>query len=263
MNLDDELHRILSDDRLNVAVQPGAEERIVAGAQRLRRRRMATASTVGALAVAVLVGGGIVLANAGRDDALPPAERTSTTAPTTTTGTSSTSQPLTSSAAPSDKPKPPADDPETTVSTRTAPPKTTGMQIGPNAFGVLWLGMPFDEAVAAGGTEGSPPDPNSGCVGGYPLLLNGEPAGEVSFGPDGKVMALWPTVDQHTADGVSTGWTAAQVQAVYTGITDEDVSLGFATVEVPGDSLALYELGFTDGVLTRLGLRLPNGFCQD
>lgn len=263
MDLDDELRRVLSDDRLDIAVQPDAAERIVAGARRLRvRRRLAVTGSVGGLAVVAVVAGAVLFTDPRQPDALPPADQTSTVRPSSqTSGSSSapsgTSQ-VTASPSAGGGTSRPDDDPATTAGTRTAPPATTGTRIGPDGFGVLRLGMSFDEAKAAGGTEGEPPQPNGGCVGGYPLLLDGEPAGEVAFGTAG-IMLLAPTVDLHTAEGASTGWPAKQVQTVYPTITDEEVAAGAAGVAVPGNPDAIYRLGFTDGVLTEINLQSRAG----
>ncbi len=61
MGLDDELHRLFADDRLEVPVRTGAEWALVASARRRRRRQTAVAAVGSAMALTVLVGGGATL----------------------------------------------------------------------------------------------------------------------------------------------------------------------------------------------------------
>ena len=58
MGLDDELHRLFADDRLEVPVRTGAEWALVASARRRRRRQTALAAVGSAMALTALVGGG-------------------------------------------------------------------------------------------------------------------------------------------------------------------------------------------------------------
>jgi hypothetical protein len=268
MDLDDELRRIFTDDRLDVAVQPGAEERIVAGARRVRvRRRLAVTGATGGVAVAALVAGTVLFTDPSPPDAMPPAERTqislSTSAPSgSSSAASATSQnPLPPSSGGTGRPGP-DDDPATTAETRVQPPAVTGAQIGPTGFGVVYLGMSFDEAVAANATEGAPPTADGGC-GQYPLLLDGEPAGYLHFTVNG-LEAIGPTVDRHTADGVSLGWTVAQAKTVYPSIDEGEVAeYGRQLVSVPGNSGAVYRLQFADDAVTMISLQTVNQPCYE
>ncbi|WP_243790783.1 hypothetical protein [Saccharopolyspora gloriosae] len=84
-DLDDELHRMFADDRLEVPVRTGAEWSLVAGARRRRKRQTTVAAVGGALAMTVLVGGGAVLiARPAPEEvrpAVPPAVSTSVRVP--------------------------------------------------------------------------------------------------------------------------------------------------------------------------------------
>ncbi|MET1076288.1 MAG: hypothetical protein ABWY11_26835, partial [Umezawaea sp.] len=62
MDLDDELRRLFRDERLDIQVKPGADQAVVTGARKVRRKRMMLASAGGTFAVAALVAGGIALA---------------------------------------------------------------------------------------------------------------------------------------------------------------------------------------------------------
>jgi hypothetical protein len=65
-DLDDELRRLFSDDRLTVPVAEGATGAVVAGARKRRRHRMAVAAAGGVLAVTGLVFAGAALTGIGR-----------------------------------------------------------------------------------------------------------------------------------------------------------------------------------------------------
>ncbi|MEO6081494.1 MAG: hypothetical protein ABIQ18_00100 [Umezawaea sp.] len=135
MDLDDELRRLFQDQRLDIPVRPGADEALVTGARRVRRRRIALASAGSTFAVAALVAGGIALSGLGGASSMPPAG-------------------------------PPA-----VSSTVTAEPKATSDTVG---YGVLKLGMSEADAVATGFlTRG--PDDALGChtyfTQGHPQLV--------------------------------------------------------------------------------------------
>ena len=65
-DLDDELRRLFSDDRLTLPVAEGAAGAVVAGARKRRRHRMAVAAAGGVLAVTGLVFAGAALTGIGR-----------------------------------------------------------------------------------------------------------------------------------------------------------------------------------------------------
>jgi hypothetical protein len=73
MGLEDELQRILRDDRLDIPVRTGAEWSLVAGARRRRQRNGMLAATGSALAAVLLVGGGIALVSRQSDQPVQPA----------------------------------------------------------------------------------------------------------------------------------------------------------------------------------------------
>lgn len=83
MDLDDELRRLFQDDRLEIQVKPGADEAVVTGARRLRRRRVAMASAASTLAVATVVAGGVALSGVAGPTDLPPAASSVLTTTTT------------------------------------------------------------------------------------------------------------------------------------------------------------------------------------
>jgi hypothetical protein len=61
MDLEDELTRLFQDERLDVRVAADAEQTVVAGARRVRRRRIALVSAAGVLSVSALAAGAVFL----------------------------------------------------------------------------------------------------------------------------------------------------------------------------------------------------------
>src|SRR5688572_12165679 len=61
-DLEDSLKRLFQDSRLDMRVAPDAENTVVRGARRVRRRRITMISTAGVMSLAVLAGGTFLLA---------------------------------------------------------------------------------------------------------------------------------------------------------------------------------------------------------
>ncbi|SFJ57976.1 hypothetical protein [Amycolatopsis sacchari] len=177
--LDAELRRLFADERLDVRPRDDAPATILAGARRVRARRRALTATGGALTAVVLVALGLVLGQVR-------APHTDTAAPVR--------QPTSSgSAFPSaDSPSPSVVEPGSSVAGRepgtasgstalespgrtssvsspasTSVPRSQSVQtltapvLGPEGYGKLALGMPFDVAVRTGMLErtAAPPEP--------------------------------------------------------------------------------------------------------
>ncbi|MCI2418634.1 hypothetical protein MOQ72_14435 [Saccharopolyspora sp. K220] len=73
MDLEDELQRILRDDRLDIPVRTGAEWSLVAGARRRRQRTGMLAAMGSALAATLLVGAGVAVISNQSDQPVQPA----------------------------------------------------------------------------------------------------------------------------------------------------------------------------------------------
>jgi len=266
VELDDELRRMFAeaDDRLDVPVRPDAEQLIVAGARRVRRRRIATATAGGAVAVVAVVLGGIALAG-GTPDAMPPATkemapttRTSTAATSTTSPVTSTTtqQPQNNSTQTNQPTK--GETGQTRPSDRVDPPPVLNLEVlGPTGIRSVVLGQSLDsaETTAMLGTKTG----GNGACDQYELLLDSTPSGSVYLSPadGGKVEAISSSVTQ-TPEGVGPGWTVKQVSAVYPDVTEAGVAdYGHGFAAVPGNPNASYRLTFnTAGVLT--GYTLEN-----
>lgn len=261
MDLDDELRRMFAnaDERLDVAVRPDAEQLIVAGARRVRRRRIAAVTTGGALALVALVGGGIALAGHG-PQAMPPAANqteTRTAAPTSGTATSPSVGTTTAIPPVTQPPQSTTKSIEQPPPSNDAPPPVVGEQIGPMGWRGLRLGMSYDDALAAGLIDPGEPPTDAGCVS-YPLLLDGEPAGEALISTNGvRVINPAPTLAVHTPEGASYGWTVEQVRAVYPDLGEQENTL----VVAPGNREAGYRLEFAGGQLADINLQIAVDAC--
>jgi hypothetical protein len=169
-DLDDELRRLFSDDRLDVHVPSDATEAVVRGAGRRRRRRSAVAS---AFAVVTLVGAGVVLTQ------LPPpadntAEELLPTSSSTSSATSTTPSPSTvfmtetkiveapTSGNPNNPDKP-GNTANPTKPRTTTPPPAPPAESG--RFGNLILGMSEADALKTGELiePSSTTDPDAKC----------------------------------------------------------------------------------------------------
>ena len=257
MNLDDELKRLFADERLEVPPRPGAEDVIVAGAQRVRRRRIAAVSASGALAVVATVAAGVLIAG-GHQDAMPPANRykstpTSTTTTTTTTVSSSTQSSMTQTVPRGtlggDEGPPPTHEEESTEPTSPTvapPPSLDHPVLGPTGFQALQLGQTQQEAEATGMVGVSSGQYGDNCSE-YQLLADGVHIGLVYF-RDGGLTALMPFTSQ-TPEGVGPGWTVEQAAAVYPDLDVEFALVNrYAIVSVPGNPGATFRLLVDSGV---------------
>lgn len=172
-DLDDQLRKLFSDDRLDVHSPPVAAETVVRGAARLRRRR---AAITGTFVVAVLVGAGAGLAQLGKgrpDDTVsaylttaPPTTSTSTPQTLVSTFTSTvivtTNPPPNSNGANADTPSTSGRSDQKSDPPPPAPPTPEAQ---PGRYGSLSLGMPEGDALATGSLvePSTPADPENRC----------------------------------------------------------------------------------------------------
>jgi hypothetical protein len=223
MNIDDELRRLFDDERLDLAIRPGAEQRIVAGARRIRRRRFA-AVTAAAVVAVVAVGSGIALAATSGQESLPPAISSTDPAPTTSSAPPSTTAP-TSTTRPPTGPAGKVEDRKVSgsaerLSTSSTPKSYDLSVIGPNAFGPLTLGMSEEDALATGLVGAVETKDRSVCT-----RYTGTFGGSVLFSASYGLVRVSVTRPVASPDGIRFGSTVADVRAAYPDARDYNMGL--------------------------------------
>ncbi len=229
VDLDDELRRLFRDQRLDIPVRPGADDAVVTGARRVRRKRIALASAGSTFAVAALVAGGIALSGLGGASSMPPAG------------------------------------PSTVTATVTAEPKTPSS--GTVGFGVLKLGMSEAEAVATGFLTQGPDDP-LGChtyyTQGQPDMV-----GAVVVSPKAGVVRITIPDTAKTSMGIGVGSTVSELKARYPAAAEYRHGFSFSAGGTPSWSYVFLVDGpgspflGTDEVTTiRMQLASPECFLD-
>ncbi|CAM3992898.1 hypothetical protein KIPE111705_35145 [Kibdelosporangium persicum] len=255
MDLEDELNRLFHDERLDMRVAPDAETHVVAGARRVRRRRVALMSAAGVLSAAVLAGGAFVLARPtppSNGIAQQPTLPIETTSSPTPTGAPSSSGPTESSTrpevqAPSAGTSRPAAPTAGTRST-TPPPSATipspvGLAIlGPSGVGRMRLGMTEEQLLATSQVH-SPERSSAGCA----LYTSKTATGTVHLSADKTVVAFAFTSGVVTPERVTIGSPEEAVRAAYSGMTGN-------SVRAPGNANATYEFTFIGGKVSKIAL---------
>jgi hypothetical protein len=229
MNIDDELNRLFTDDRLDLPIRAGAEASVVAGARRLRRRRTAVTATVGAATVVALfavaaslpgLGGSAPDPAAGPEVAAETTLSTVPSPPSISTGAGTGTVPTSEPAAPNGEPRsgrgttrrnPPASGGSSSP-TPKAPP---ALIIGPVGYLGLRLGMNAETAEATGLLVAEQP-PAQGCQGyDYRTQPTGPDQHAVLISASYGIASITGRPDAVTPDGITAGATGADVKRVY------------------------------------------------
>jgi hypothetical protein len=244
MDLEDELTRLFQDERLDVRVAPHAEQAVVAGARRVRRRRVALISAAGVLGALAVAGGTIVLARgpATTDSAVPPPPL-----PITSSVTSTSPEPSASLADPTPEGPPPTMKPSTPpeatrATTSISPPRTSSPSpisatvLGPTGYGSLRLGMTEAQLLATGQVSAAR-TPGAGTCAQY--TINGQSGSRLEVSATRGLVIIDPGTAIHTPEGISEGSTVQQAKAKY---ADYDSQGSPVIVKVPGNPAAWFYL---------------------
>ncbi|RDI18745.1 hypothetical protein [Lentzea flaviverrucosa] len=264
-DLDDDLRRLFSDDRLDVHSAPVSTEDVLRGADRRRRRRTAMAGT---FALVTLVGAGIGLSRLGApspDSTVGALLTTSTSAPTTSTPPPSVStvistetvtvgQSPNSTGGNTGKPNPGGT--SRSNSTPSSSPPTPESQAG--RYGTLALGMSEADALATGSLvePSTPADPDGRCKAYATKSVPNADAVVVS--PAKGIVRITMPSYAKTPKGVGAGSAVSDVKAAYKNSTQSG-----STVLAPMSATPPWTYVFeTDGAtVTAVFLRLNANDC--
>ncbi|KJK47591.1 hypothetical protein UK23_20025 [Lentzea aerocolonigenes] len=264
-DLDDELRRLFSDDRLDVHATPDATDAVLRGADRRRRRRSAVST---AFAVVTLVGAGVGLTQLRSsgdhtaDELLPTSvASTSSTPPSTSTvySTSVVTVPAPPSNPSSGNPGTGNPNPGTSTKPRTTtplPPPPPSEQ--PSKVDGLALGMTEADALKTGSLvePGSAADPQGKCTA-YATKSVPDPNAAIISPARGIVWLTLPSYAK-TSKGVTVGTSVADVKAAYPTATQSGSGLRVEMAATPKWSY-IFE---TDGAaVTAVRMRLNSSDC--
>jgi hypothetical protein len=271
--LDAALRRLFGDERLAVQPKAGAPEAIVAGARRIKRRRVAVLSSSVAMVAVALVAGSLTFGSFRTQDNLAAlstgamktsqAQQTAAaTAPPDAPIATPPSSDVTSSAAP--RGLPPDDTRVTTTKppakTTSNPPKTepkfvsTGPLLAADGFGMLKLGAPVEGSLASDVTL--EPVPTSTACAGYNFSGNGVPATGFAAASNNYVAIIVPSGAVHTAEGIGTGSTKGDVKQTYVGAVENES--GFFA---PAGPASVYRFTLDGDVVQSIQLEKMNNDC--
>ncbi|MDT7724419.1 MAG: hypothetical protein QOI21_995 [Actinomycetota bacterium] len=272
--LDAELRRLFGDERLALQPKADAPEAIVAGARRIKRRRVAMLSTSGAVVAVALVAGSLTFGPFRPQDnlvalstgAMKTSEAQQTAAGTALPDTLSTTPPSSEVKPSASAPRglPPDDTRATTTQppakTTSNPPKTepkfvsTGPLLAADGFGMLKLGAPVEGSLASDVTM--EPVPTSTACAGYNFSGDGVPATGFAAASNNYVAMIVPSGEVHTAEGIGTGSTKADVKQTYVGAVEN--ASGFTA---PAGPSSIYRFTLDGDVVQSIQLEKMNIDC--
>jgi hypothetical protein len=264
-DLDDDLRRLFSDDRLDVHVAPDATESVVRGAGRRRRRRIAVA---GAFGVVALAGVGLGLSEfrlPKPDELAGPLLPTATTSASTTTVSVSTyvsTATVTVDPPPNSNGSNPGSIPGTGKPTKPStsiprPPTTPEAQAG--VYGRLALGMPEAEALKTGSLvePSSPADPENKCKA---YATESVPdSNAVIISPVKGIVRITLASYAKTPKQVGAGSTVDAVKAAYGNATQSGSAVVVPMAATPKWSYIFENDGAT---VTTVRMRLADNDCS-
>jgi hypothetical protein len=246
MDMEDELRRLFQDDRLDVQVAAGADRIVVAGARRVRRRRVALVSAAAAVCAVGLAAGAILIigptpASSNEVAGQPwlpitapessPADLSATRPPSALSGVMS-SEPTSPSKVSQPPPKP-----GTTVATSMTSKPPTAMALGPTGYGEFRLGMSETDLVATGQVQ---LEVRTDACTQYRIKSTAG-GGYVEFSQAHGLVNINPATSS-TPEHITVGSTTQQVKDTYPDFTGAN---GPPQAKVPGNANAVYRFMFT------------------
>ncbi|HUQ54389.1 hypothetical protein [Lentzea sp.] len=258
-DIDDELRRLFSDDRLDVHVTPDATDSVVRGADRRRRRR---AAATGTFAVVALIGAGLGLTQL---RALDDPTGGSLLPTSSSTATTTTPPPLVSTYTQTvivtvDPPPGSQDDIENgsvppksnTPSTATSPSKESA----PGVFGKLALGMSEEDALKTGSLTTPGADTGQGCKP-YATVSNPDPAAVLVSAAKGIVRIKLPDTAK-TSKGIGAGSKVTDLKSAYPSAAVNGSELVVQMTATPKWAYVFENDGST---VTAVRMRLADNDC--
>ena len=261
-DLDDELRRLFSDDRLDVHVTPDATDAVVRGADRRRRRRTAV---TGAFAVVTLVGAGIGLSllRPPVDDAagelLPTSSSTASDTPSSVpVSTYVVTSIVTAQPPPSSGGATPGKPGNNTGKPSNTPPPPITPESGRGAFGDLALGMSEADALKTGVLiePSTTTDPEAHCKS-YATQSVADGDAVIISAAKGIARITLPSYAKSTKN-IGAGSTVAAAKTAYPSATQSGSELLVAMTATPRWIYVFENDGTT---VTRVRMRLAGGDC--
>ncbi|MFD4672911.1 hypothetical protein ACFWNN_24510 [Lentzea sp. NPDC058450] len=264
-DLDDELRKLFSDDRLDVHSTPIATEAVVAGANRRRRRRTAVTGTFAVVAVVGAIAGVVQLNALQHEDTvgalLTTASTTASTTPppvyvSTYTSTATVTVPVPPSGNGSANPDTPgsASTPKSSNKPNTSTPPTAEAQ--PGRYGTLALGMSEADALATGSLLQAGTAPDGRCKT-YATKSNSADDAVV-ISPDRGIVRITLPDFAKTPKNVGQGSKVADVKTAYANAVQSGTTVTAKMAATPPWSY-VFE---TDGTaVTQVNMRLDANDC--
>ncbi|MDX8032198.1 hypothetical protein SK803_18420 [Lentzea sp. BCCO 10_0856] len=264
-DLDDDLRRLFSDDRLDVHVAPDVTDSVVRGATRRRRRRTAVAGAFGVVALAG-VGLGLTELHLPTPDELagpllPTASSTSTTTPPVSVSTFTSTATVTVNPPPNSNGGNPGTNPNpgnTGKKSTSNPPPPATPEAQPGRYGSLALGMPEAEALATGSLvePSSPADPEGRCKAYATKSVPDTNA--VIISPAKGIVRITLASYAKTPKNVGAGSTVDAVKAAYANATQSGSDVIVPMAATPKWSYVFENDGAT---VTTVRMRLADNDC--
>ncbi|MBP2475429.1 hypothetical protein JOF53_004301 [Crossiella equi] len=272
MNVDDELRRLFSDERLELRPSPDAETAVLAGVKRrVRRKRIAIAAT-GALSALAIAGGSFLVLAPPTPETVQSAGDPTLTLSSVEPSASGTPAPSDSSTPPSSSQRPPSGSGAGTPGSSSGKATTTTnaktlvgtVRMGPTSYGGLTLGMTKEQAEATGLiSPNAQPESKNGCLG-YDYKGKPDKASfySVVISKTRGVVRIDGRGDEVTVEGVGVGSSVAEFEKAYGNdwLTPHG-AVGERVVPVPGNTAANYWFLVRNDKVSEVRLELSQQDC--